>query len=144
MRKRTLFLILALSLLFLIACGKGEPETVYGECLLSGEYEELTETEFTSYLQEGYGLSELIDHKVYHCDGNFQVDFQFSKDAPDWQLDSAANFANEKFFQRKNAKISVWQYDLWLTENSSEKTNSVNYRIFVGDELKFNETVSQE
>ena len=32
------------------------------------------------YLQEAYGLDAVLAHKVYHSNGSFQVDFQFSED----------------------------------------------------------------
>lgn len=139
-RKYRLFLLILVVLvaLFLVWCGSRNLEEKFGECIIGDEYEELTQEEFTTYLQEAYGLDALIEHKVYHSDGNFQVDFKFSKDVKgvkEWQLDSARKFAIDKFYSRDIAKYDLWNYDVWLIEHLGQKSISVTYRLFIGNQL---------
>lgn len=123
-------------LLTLSACGQQEAPQVYGECILPGEAEDITQDTFTPYLQEAYGLSGLLSHKVYYGSGIFQTDFQFSSDAPQWQMGSAVNFSVEKFYFRITAQYDIREYDIWLMDRLGENTQTVIYRIFVEDTLK--------
>ena len=127
-----LFILVAL---FLISCGNSDIEENFGECIIDIEYEELTQEEYTTYLQEAYGLDTLVGHKVYHSDGNFQIDFIFSKDAEEWQLESAQKFAIDKFYSRDVAKYDLWNYDTWLIEHSDQENISVTCRLFVDNRL---------
>lgn len=127
-----LFILVAL---FLISCGNSDIEENFGECIIDIEYEELTQEEYTTYLQEAYGLDTLVGHKVYHSDGNFQIDFIFSKDAEEWQLESAQKFAIDKFYSRDVAKYDLWDYDTWLIEHSDQENISVTCRLFVDNRL---------
>ena len=133
-----LFIVLVLLLiasLFIVSCRKNEPKATFGECVIGTEFEELTQDEYDSYLQEAYGLDTLLSHKVYHSNGNFQVDFQFSKDIKDWQITSAKNFSVDKFYSRDVAKYDLWNYDTWIIEHLNEEVVSVTYRIFTESKL---------
>jgi len=111
-------------------------KSTYGESLLGNTYENLTQDEYTAYLQTAYGLNTLQNHLVYHNAGSFQIDYQFSENPEDWQLESAQKFAYEKFYLRDVAKYDLWEYDIWLIDHISEVTESVMFRIFVDDQLK--------
>ena len=111
-------------------------KSMYGESLLGNTYENLTQDEFTAYLQTAYGLDALQNHLVYHNAGSFQIDFQFSKNVEDWQLESAQKLAYDKFYLRDVAKYDLWEYDVWLIEHISEVSECVMFRIFVDDQLK--------
>lgn len=125
-----LFILVAL---FLISCGNSNIEENFGECIIGIEYEELTQEEYTAYLQEAYGLDTLVGHKVFHNDGNFQVDYKFSKEVKEWQLESAQKFAINKFYTRDIAKYDLWNYDTWLIEHADQESTSVTYRVFIED-----------
>ena len=86
-------------------------------------------------MQTAYGLDTLQNHVVYHNAGSFQIDFQFSKNVEDWQLESAQKFAYDKFYLRDVAKYDLWEYDVWLIEHISEVSECVMFRIFVDDQL---------
>ncbi len=139
MKKLFIYVLTTILLLSVFtACGKSEPVDKFGECVIAAEFEDLTQDEFTSYLQEAYGLDTLLSHKVYHSNGNFQVDFKFSKDVKDvkeWQLDSARKFAIDKFYSRDIAKYDLWNYDVWLIEHLEQESISVTYRIFTESKL---------
>lgn len=135
---------LVLTLLLMIAlCGCGvilgpgetslSTDTVFGESILPEEWEDLTDEDYTVYLQQAYGLSDLLDHRVFYQDGVFQVDFQFQPETSDWQLDSAAQFAYDKFYRRATAMYDVYTYDIWLMDHQGEETKTVIYRIFQED-----------
>lgn len=135
---------LVLTLLLMIAlCGCGvilgpgetslSTGTAFGESILPEEWEDLTDEEYTAYLQQAYGLSDLLDHRVFYQDGVFQVDFQFQPETSDWQLDSAAQFAYDKFYRRATAMYDVYTYDIWLMDHQGEETKTVIYRIFQED-----------
>lgn len=135
---------LVLTLLLMIAlCGCGvilgpgetslSTDTVFGESILPEEWEDLTDEDYTAYLQQAYGLSDLLDHRVFYQDGVFQVDFQFQPETSDWQLDSAAQFAYDKFYRRATAMYDVYTYDIWLMDHQGEETKTVIYRIFQED-----------
>ena len=111
-------------------------KSMYGESLLGNTYENLTQDEFTAYLQTAYGLDALQNHLVYHNAGSFQIDFQFSDNVEDWQMESAQKFAYDKFYLRDIAKYDLWEYDVWLIEHISEVSECVMFRIFVDDQLK--------
>lgn len=137
MKKCTLC-VLALFLLtaiFMTSCSKTESKDSFGECVIAAEFEDLTQDEYTTYLQEAYGLDTLLSHKVYHSNGNVQVDFQFSKDAEDWQISSAKKFAVDKFYSRDVAKYDLWDYDTWLIEHADLAIISVTCRVFTENEL---------
>ena len=75
---------------------------------------------------------------MYHSDGNFQVDFKFSKDVKgvkEGQLDSARKFTIDKFYSRDIVKYDLWNYDVWLIEHLGQKSISVTYRLFIGNQL---------
>lgn len=135
--KKLFIYILTTTLLLSVftACSKSEPVDKFGECVISTDYEDLTQEEYTTYLQEAYGLDTLLAHKVYHINGSFQVDFQFSKDVKDWHIDSAKKFAVDKFYSRDIAKYDLWNYDTWLIENLDQESISVTYRIFIESKL---------
>lgn len=140
MKKCAIFVLVLflLAATFMASCSKSESKETFGECVISSEYEDLTQDEYTSYLQEAYGLDTLLSHKVYHSNGNFQVDFKFSKDVKDvkeWQLDSARKFAIDKFYSRDIAKYDLWNYDVWLIEHLEQESISVTYRIFTESKL---------
>ena len=135
---------LVLTLLLMIAlCGCGvilgpgetslSTDTLFGESILPEEWEDLTDEDYTAYLQQAYGLSDLLDHRVFYQDGVFQVDFQFQPETSDWQLDSAAQFAYDKFYRRATAMYDVYTYDIWLMDHQGEETKTVIYRIFQED-----------
>ena len=135
---------LVLTLLLMIAlCGCGvilgpgetslSTGTAFGESILPEEWEDLTDEDYTAYLQQAYGLSDLLDHRVFYQDGVFQVDFQFQPETSDWQLDSAAQFAYDKFYRRATAMYDVYTYDIWLMDHQGEETKTVIYRIFQED-----------
>ena len=135
---------LVLTLLLMIAlCGCGvilgpgetslSTDTLFGESILPEEWEDLTDEDYTAYLQQAYGLSDLLDHRVFYQDGVFQVDFQFQPETSDWQLDSAAQFAYDKFYQRETARYTAFAYDVWLSDHREEETKTVIYRIFQED-----------
>ena len=128
-------LITMLLLAVFTACGKSEAKEVFGECVISADYEDLTQDEYTAYLKEAYGLDALLAHKVYHSNGRFQVDFQFSEDVKDWQIDSAEKFSVDKFYTRDVAKYDLWDYDTWLIEHSNQEVINVTYRIFTESKL---------
>lgn len=135
MSKKYIIFSLAILIIFLTACTRHEPSNTFGECIIAAEYEDLTQTEYTGYMQEAYGLDTLEDHKVFHNNGMFQIDFQFSKDIHDWQIDSAKEFAISKFYLRDPAKYDLWNYDTWLIEHMDEESVNVTYRIFVGQDI---------
>ena len=110
-------------------------KSMYGESLLGSTYENLTQDEYTAYLQTAYGLDALQNHLVYHNAGSFQIDFQFSENTEGWQLESARKFAYEKFYLRNVAQYDLWEYDVWLIEHISEVSECVMFRIFVDDQL---------
>lgn len=137
MKKYAIY-VLALFLLattFMASCSNNESKETFGECVIASEFEDLTQDEYTSHLQEAYGLDTLLSHKVYHSDGNIQVDFQFSKDVKDWQISSAEKFAVDKFYSREVAKYDLWNYDTWIIEHLNEEVISVTYRIFTESTL---------
>lgn len=70
---------------------------------------------------------------MFYRDGVFQVDFQFQPETSDWQLDSAAQFAYDKFYRRATAMYDVYTYDIWLMDHQGEETKTVIYRIFQED-----------
>ena len=136
--KKCTICVLALFLLtaiFMTSCSKTESKDSFGECVIAAEFEDLTQDEYTTYLQEAYGLDTLLSHKVYHSNGNVQVDFQFSKDAEDWQISSAKKFAVDKFYSRDVAKYDLWDYDTWLIEHADLAIISVTCRVFTENEL---------
>lgn len=135
MMKRV-FVFLLLCLILCTGCGKQDTQDPFGTCIFSGAYDELTDPEYTAYLQTAYGLDQLTDHRVYHQNGTFQVDFNFTMDVPQWQLDSAKLFAHEKFYERNPAKYDIHHYDLWIIENLQEDVHSVTYRIFIDGKLQ--------
>ena len=138
-RNAAVALVLTL-LLMIVLCGCGvilgpgetslSTDTLFGESILPEEWEDLTDEEYTAYLQQAYGLSDLLDHRVFYQDGVFQVDFQFQPETSDWQLDSAAQFAYDKFYRRATAMYDVYTYDIWLMDHQGEETKTVIYRIF--------------
>lgn len=143
-QRRNAAVALVLTLLLMIAlCGCGvilgpgetslSTDTVFGESILPEEWEDLTDEDYTAYLQQAYGLSDLLDHRVFYQDGVFQVDFQFQPETSDWQLDSAAQFAYDKFYRRATAMYDVYTYDIWLMDHQGEETKTVIYRIFQED-----------
>jgi len=127
--------LILFSTVFMASCNKSESKDTFGECVISAEFEDLTQDEYTTYLREAYGLDTLLSHKVYHSNGNFQVDFQFSKDAEEWQITSAQKFAVDKFYARDIAKYDLWDYDVWLIEHLDDDVASVTYRIFTKSKL---------
>ena len=140
-QRRNAAVALVLTLLLMIAlCGCGvilgpgetslSTDTLFGESILPEEWEDLTDEDYTAYLQQAYGLSDLLDHRVFYQDGVFQVDFQFQPETSDWQLDSAAQFAYDKFYQRETARYTAFAYDVWLSDHREEETKTVIYRIF--------------
>ena len=136
--KKCTICVLALFLLtaiFMTSCSKTESKDSFGECVIAAEFEDLTQDEYTTYLQEANGLDTLLSHKVYHSNGNVQVDFQFSKDAEDWQISSAKKFAVDKFYSRDVAKYDLWDYDTWLIEHADLAIISVTCRVFTENEL---------
>lgn len=140
MKKGAIYVLVLIlfSTVFMASCSKNEPKATFGECVIAADFEDLTQDEYTTYLQEAYGLDTLLSHKVYHCNGNFQVDFKFSKDVKDvkeWQLDSARKFAIDKFYSRDIAKYDLWNYDVWLIEHLEQESISVTYRIFTESKL---------
>ena len=143
-QRRNAAVALVLTLLLMIAlCGCGvilgpgetslSTDTLFGESILPEEWEDLTDEDYTAYLQQAYGLSDLLDHRVFYQDGVFQVDFQFQPETSDWQLDSAAQFAYDKFYQRETARYTAFAYDVWLSDHREEETKTVIYRIFQED-----------
>ena len=143
-QRRNAAVALVLTLLLMIAlCGCGvilgpgetslSTDTLFGESILPEEWEDLTDEDYTAYLQQAYGLSDLLDHRVFYQDGVFQVDFQFQPETSDWQLDSAAQFAYDKFYRRATAMYDVYTYDIWLMDHQGEETKTVIYRIFQED-----------
>ena len=135
---KKLFLCVLVTMLFITvftACSKNEPKEVFGECVIAVDYEDLTQDEYTAYLREAYGLDNILAHKVYHSNGSFQIDIQFSKDVKDWQIESAKKFAIDKFYSRDIAKYDLWNYDTWLIEHLSEEVVNVTYRIFTESKL---------
>ena len=134
LRKYRLFLLI-LVVLFLVWYGSRNLVEKFGECIIGDTFEELTQEEYTTYLQTAYGLDTLVGHKVFHSDGNFQVDFKFSKEVEEWQLDSARRFAKDKFYSRDIAKYELWNYDLWLIDHLDQESISVTYRLFIGNQL---------
>lgn len=138
-RNAAVALVLTL-LLMIVLCGCGvilgpgetslSTGTAFGESILPEEWEDLTDEDYTAYLQQAYGLSDLLDHRVFYQDGVFQVDFQFQPETSDWQLDSAAQFAYDKFYRRATAMYDVYTYDIWLMDHQGEETKTVIYRIF--------------
>ena len=143
-QRRNAAVALVLTILLMIAlCGCGvilgpgetslSTDTLFGESILPEEWEDLTDEEYTAYLQQAYGLSDLLDHRVFYQDGVFQVDFQFQPETSDWQLDSAAQFAYDKFYRRATAMYDVYTYDIWLMDHQGEETKTVIYRIFQED-----------
>ena len=134
-------LCVLICVIVLVACAlnPATPDTLksggFGECLLGENSEDLTQNAYTEYLQDAFGLTALTDHKVYYNDGVFQVDFRFSEEVDDWQLDSAKLFAYTKFFDRGIAKYDLWDYDTWLTEHRNEITKHMVYRMFVGKKM---------
>ena len=141
-RNAAVALVLTL-LLMIVLCGCGvilgpgetslSTGTAFGESILPEEWEDLTDEDYTAYLQQAYGLSDLLDHRVFYQDGVFQVDFQFQPETSDWQLDSAAQFAYDKFYRRATAMYDVYTYDIWLMDHQGEETKTVIYRIFQED-----------
>ena len=141
-RNAAVALVLTL-LLMIVLCGCGvilgpgetslSTDTLFGESILPEEWEDLTDEDYTAYLQQAYGLSDLLDHRVFYQDGVFQVDFQFQPETSDWQLDSAAQFAYDKFYRRATAMYDVYTYDIWLMDHQGEETKTVIYRIFQED-----------
>lgn len=134
--KKCAICVLVLFLLaatFMASCSKSESKDTFGECVIAAEFEDLTQDEYTTYLQEAYGLDALVGHKVFHNDGNFQVDFKFSKEVKEWQLESAQKFAIDKFYTRDIAKYDLWNYDTWLIEHADQESTSVTYRLFIED-----------
>lgn len=143
-QRRNAAVALVLTLLLMIAlCGCGvilgpgetslSTDTLFGESILPEEWEDLTDEDYTAYLQQAYGLSDLLDHRVFYQDGVFQVDFQFQPETSDWQLDSATQFAYDKFYQRETARYTAFAYDVWLSDHREEETKTVIYRIFQED-----------
>ena len=143
-QRRNAAVALVLTLLLMIAlCGCGvilgpgetslSTDTLFGESILPEDWEDLTDEDYTAYLQQAYGLSDLLDHRVFYQDGVFQVDFQFQPETSDWQLDSAAQFAYDKFYRRATAMYDVYTYDIWLMDHQGEETKTVIYRIFQED-----------
>lgn len=135
MFRRYIPIFLIILMLFTAACGKNEPSDTFGECIISSKYEELTQEEYTEYMQTAYGLDTLEAQTVYHSNGHFQMDFLFSEDVEDWQIESAQKYAVDKFYSRSIAKYDLRNYDTWLIEHMDEESESVTYRIFVGQDL---------
>lgn len=133
--KKFFLMMLLLTTCFWMSCAQSDESEAFGECVLGSVYDELTQDEYTTYLQEAYGLDTLLSHQVYHGNGNFQVDFKFSKDVEDWQITSAKKFAVDKFYTQDVAKYDLWNYDVWLIEHLDQKSISVTYRIFIESKL---------
>lgn len=113
---------------------------VYGICIISDTYQDLTQEEITSYLQDVFDLYALLGHKVYQHNNVFQIDLQFMDDVDELQLTSAKKFLINMFYNHEMVKHNSGDYDLQLIDHIGNESEKLEFRIFVGDRLRIKGT----
>lgn len=85
----------------------------------------LSEEDATEMFQTMYGMTNLTDQRVILLDNTIYIEFFFSKNARESEIDSARSFALTAFVLQKISPYGEIPY-MSLVDQSSKKINWVN------------------
>ncbi len=100
----------------------------------------LSEEDATEMFQTMYGMTNLTNQRVILLDNTIYIEFFFSKNATDSEIDSARSFALTTFVLQKISPYGEIPY-MSLVDQSSKKINWVNTicNIYKSSELIYYE-----